>query len=67
MGRKFRKLKCKGDLGVLVQASLMVNLQVQSVVRKVNTMLSFISRGLEYKSRDVLLRLYKVLVRPHLE
>jgi len=42
-------------------------LQVESIVRKANTMLSFISRGLEYKSRDVLLRLYKALVRPHLE
>ena len=28
-------------------------------------MLAFMSRGLEYKSRDVLLRLYKALVRPH--
>ena len=27
-------------------------------------MLAFISRGLEYKSRGVLLRFYKTLVRP---
>ena len=30
-------------------------------------MLAFMSRGLEYKSRDVLLRLEKAVVRPHLE
>jgi len=45
----------------------MVNMQIQSAVRKANAMLAFMSRGLEYKSRDVLLRLYKALVRPHLE
>ena len=42
-------------------------MQVQSAIRKANSMLAFMSRGLEYKSRDVLLRLYKALVRPHLE
>jgi len=40
---------------------------VELVARKANAMLAFISRGLQYKSRDVLLRLYKALVRPHLE
>ena len=30
-------------------------------------MLAFMWRGLEYKSRDVFLRQYKALVRPHLE
>jgi len=32
-----------------------------------NSIFAFISRGLEYKSSDVLLRLYKALVRPPLE
>ena len=66
-GDKIHNAKVQRDLGVLVQDSLKVNLQVESVIKKANVMLSFISRGLEYKSRDVLLRLYKALVRPHLE
>ena len=51
----------------MVQDSFKVNLQVKLVVRKANEMLAFISRRLEYKRRDVLLRLYQALVRPHLE
>ncbi|XP_059499605.1 uncharacterized protein LOC132207732 [Stegostoma tigrinum] len=66
-GEKGRKAEVQRDLGVLVQDSLKVNLQVESVIKKANVMLSFISRGLEYKSSDVLLRLHKALVRLHLE
>ena len=62
-----RKSETQRDLGVIVQDSLKVNMQVQSAVRKANAMLAFMSRGLGYKSRDVFLRLYKALVRPHLE
>ena len=29
--------------------------------------MSFIARGMEFKTREVMLQLYKVLVRPHLE
>lgn len=43
------------------------NLQVESVVRKANATLSFISKGLVHKYRDVMLSLYKALVRPHLQ
>lgn len=43
-----------------------VNLQFELVVRKANTMFESTSRGLEYKSRDVMLRLYKAVVRLHL-
>ena len=61
-GKMLRKSETQRDLGVIVQDSLKVNVQVQSAVRKANAMLAFMSRGLEYKSRDVLLRLYKALV-----
>ena len=47
--------------------SLKVSMQVQQVVKKANGMLAFIVRGFEYRSRDVLLQLYRALVRPHLE
>jgi len=45
-GEKFQKAEVQRVLGVLVRASRKVNLQVESVVRKGNRMLSFISRGL---------------------
>ena len=66
-GEMFRKSEAQRDLGVLVQGSLKFNMQVQSAIRKANAVLAFMSRGLEYKSRDVLLRLYKALVSLHLE
>ena len=66
-GKMLRKSETQRDLGVIVQDSLKVNMQVQSAVRKANAMLAFVSRGLEYKIWVVLLRLYKALVRPHLE
>ena len=55
------------DLGVLVQESQGVSLQVQQVIKKANGILSFIARGMELKNSEVMLQLYKVLVRPHLE
>ena len=57
---------CK-DLGVFVQESQGVGLQVQQVIKKANGILSFIARGMEFKNREVMLQLYKVLVSPHLE
>eukprot|EP00061_Rhincodon_typus_P000857 g13002.t1 len=42
-------------------------MQVQKAIKKANGMLAFIARGIEYRSRDVLLQLYWALVRPHLE
>ena len=42
-------------------------MQVQQAVKKANGMLAFITRGVEYRSKEVLLQLYRALVRPHLE
>ena len=55
------------DLGVLVHQSLKVSMQVQQVVKKASGILACIVRGFEYRSRDVLLQLYRALVRKHLE
>ena len=53
-------------MGVLVHQSPKASKQVQQAV-KVNGMLAFIARGLEYRSKDVLLQLYRTLVSPRLE
>ena len=65
-GKRLWKSEAQRDLGVLVQDSLNVNMQVQLAVRKANSVLAFMLRGQEYRSRDVLLRLDKALVSPHL-
>ncbi|XP_062894859.1 uncharacterized protein LOC134341044 [Mobula hypostoma] len=66
-GGRLGKGEVQRDLGVIVHQSLKVGMQVQQVVKKANAMLAFIARGFEYRSREVLLQLYKALVRPHLE
>eukprot|EP00061_Rhincodon_typus_P006967 g28144.t1 len=68
-GIDYYLLKSEGQrgLGVLIQESLQVNMQVQLTVRKADATLAFILRRLEYKNKDVLLRLYKALMGLHLE
>ena len=41
--------------------------ELVDVVKKAFNMLGFIAQKIEYRSCDVLLKLYKTLVRPHLE
>ena len=55
------------DLGVQIHSSLKVESQVDKVVKKALGMLGFIGQNIEYRSWDILLKLYKTLVRPHLE
>jgi len=54
-------------LGVLVHQSLKVSMQLQQAVKKARGLFTFIARGFVNRSRDVLLQLYRALVRPHLE
>ena len=37
------------------------------MVKKAYGVLAFINRGIEFRSREVMLQLYKILVRPYLE
>jgi len=66
-GRVLRNVEEQRDLGVHVQRSLKVASQVDRPVKKAYRVLAFINMGIEFKSREVMLQLYKLLVRPHLE
>ena len=50
-----------------VHSSLKVATQVAKVIKKAYGMLAFISQGIEYKSWEIMLQLYKILVSSHLE
>eukprot|EP00061_Rhincodon_typus_P018750 g48056.t1 len=51
----------------MVKQSLKVGMQVQQAMRKGNGMLAFIARGFEHRNKDVMLQLYRALVRPYLD
>ncbi len=55
------------DLGVIVDDSLSSEQHCETAVNKANRMLGLIRRSFKHIDRDVLLSLYKSLVRPHLE
>eukprot|EP00061_Rhincodon_typus_P009225 g32550.t1 len=49
------------DLGVMMEQSLKVAMQMQQAVRKANGMLAFIVTGFKYRTKQVLLQFYRVL------
>jgi hypothetical protein len=55
------------DLGVIIDTDLKFSKQIAVCVKNANRVLGFINRHFEYKSRSIILPLYKALVRPHLE
>jgi len=55
------------DLGVIITSDLKVSSQCAQAYSKANKMLGVINRTIKYKSEEVMMSLYKTLVRPHLE
>ena len=55
------------EVGVLVHESQKINIQIQQVIRKANRMLSLITSGIGFKSREIMLRLCRAPMRPCLE
>jgi len=54
-------------LGVIIYDDMKSSLQCIQAYSKANKMLGVINRAIVYKSKEVMLSLYKPLVRPHLE
>ncbi len=55
------------DLGVTFDKNLNFDQHINNIVNKANQVLGVIKRTFTYLDRDVFIKLYKALVRPHLE
>ena len=59
--------KCVKDLGVLISKDLKFSRHILTCVQKANRIVSAILRTFVSRDADLLIRLFKTLVRPHLE
>ena len=66
-GKQLKKTEQEKDLGVLTSGTLLWNDQIESCISKANQMLCWISRNLINREKSLMLRVYKTLIRPHLE
>ena len=55
------------DLGVIFDSSLKFDQHIKAAVNKANAVLGLIKRNFEFIHENIFLKLYKALVRPHLE
>ena len=55
------------DLGVLVSKDFKMSRQCIEANKKANRMLGYIKKSITSKSKEIVLPLYRGLVRPHLE
>jgi len=55
------------DLGVLITNDIKASQQCTAACNKANRVLDMMNRTIVYKSKEVLLNLYKLLARPHVE
>ena len=66
-GVPLEKVSEQKDLGVVINNKLKFNSQCVSSSKTANKVLGFIFRSFEYRSKEIIIPLYKSLVRPHLE
>ena len=65
--KKLEEIMEERDLGVIVSSNFKVSKQCIKAARKGNQILGLINRTITCKKKEIILRLYKSLVRPHLE
>ena len=66
-GVKIKAVEKEKDLGVIIDKGFTFTEHIAAVVKKTNQMLGIIKRKVKNKTKDIIVRLYKALVRPHLE
>jgi len=66
-GKQLDTAEEEKDLGIIITKNLKVSQQCKQAYAKASRMLGLINRSIKFKDKDILLSLYKTLVRPHLE
>ena len=66
-GKQLDTVEEEKDLRIIITKDLKVSQQCKQAYAKASRMLGLINRSIKHKDRDILLSLYKSLVRPHLE
>jgi hypothetical protein len=66
-GHIIENVEQEKDLGMIISRDMKVWGQCNYAYVKANRMLGLIKRTIKFKRTDIMLRLYKALVRPHLE
>lgn len=66
-GTSLKTVDKEKDLGVLIDKNFKFTEHCALAVKKANQMLGIIKRKIQHKSKDVIVKLYKTLIRPHLE
>jgi len=61
-GKTLEAVQQERDLGIIITKDMKASQQCQQAYSKANKMLGIINRTIDYKSREVLLKLYKSLV-----
>ena len=67
MGIKIDNVIFHKDLGINVTCDLSSNLKCNSSASKANRVLGIISRPIKHKTKDNIMLLYNLIVRPNLE
>ena len=66
-GHELDKISWEKDIGVIIHDSLKPSQQCAESARKARRVLSQIKHAFHFRDRVVLVNLYKIYVRPHLE
>ncbi len=66
-GKKLRSTTVERDLGILISNDSKQTEQCLKAANSANKILGMIKRNIKSRSKEVIVRLYKALVRPHLE
>ena len=67
VNRPLQKCEEEKDLGVIFDKDLSFDTHIQKSINKANQMIGLIKRTFSYLNKDTFLKLYKAMVRSHLE